>query len=255
MQENLLSQTTIEIQKQMDSRYLDVLEKTNEQLNHNINISGNIIATLTLFLAILGIGVTIYFFVMSSEQKKEREKIKAGYKKQLQEIEKVAKKEVEKLTTLFEEMKGKFEQMKNQTEELDKQILETKKQKDETEIKEGETSQKVKELEGKIKELESTKEKIQENYNESPLIWATSGLEIGNKFNDKKDFHVCEKCGIVFSEPEKRFDFNNPTSVTDFHTINFTPLRANTIFLNHNYELPFERKKIKCPNCKHQQNF
>lgn len=156
----------------MLNNYVNILEKTNQQLGLWSNPYGIMIGILTFLLTICAIVVSIYIWKNSKEQKDL-------FKNSILENQK----NLEKQASLFIEQKKV---------EMDKVIADFEK------LKESVTEEKKAELEKTIDEYKKEKEKI---YNEPVSIHYDNnniyGVSSALSMNPVKSTH-CTNCGIFF---------------------------------------------------------
>lgn len=122
-------QTSLSNEQLMQQNYVAILEKTNQQLGLWSNPYGVIISILTLLIAILAIGVSVYLWWNSREQRKEREEQTKAFFSGLNEL---ANKNIEEAKKHYDELISAQEKIlassKANKKELEKELNELKKE-------------------------------------------------------------------------------------------------------------------------------
>ncbi len=183
-------------QPDLSSQYINILEKTNQQLGLWSNPYGVSIMILSVWITIIAIVVAYLIYKqgadyknkLESDRKESNKKIAELYEQQTEILNK-QKLAIEKQTAILEENQ-KIKQ--GLDAEIEKQLQDYKEQ-----LKSAGDTEKSK-IEKSIKELSKEKFKLHSNAVIEPFQINDSPMSKLNNFGIASNFHSCSKCNYGF---------------------------------------------------------
>lgn len=212
------------------ANYANILEKTNNQLSLWWNPYAVMIGILTILIAFITIGFSVYFWLNSREQKKD---MKEFYEKREEENKTVMNAIKERSDRESKMMEERGRRAKEYEESLDELISSYKEYKEKLSKLDKDNKKDMERIEKVVDELNKAKASLGKyellpEVIYDPKIHLSSYPNSSVFFNKKPSIKhiICENCGLDFKYKDSKVD------------VQF----ADSVFV-------YNRKKVYCPHC------